>query len=56
MFQDFKIGSDSIGDLYLCAMESTDKPRGADGFWCVEETYQIFGDHIKTEETVSTAI
>ena len=56
MFQDFKNGIDMIGDLYLCAMESTDKPRGADGFWRVEETYQIFGDHIKKEETVPTAI
>ena len=51
MFQDFKNGTDMIGDLYLCAMESTDKPRGADGFWCVEETYQIFdADHINKEE------
>ena len=47
MFQDFASGSDSIGDLYLCNMESTDKPRGADGFWCVEETYKIFDDHIR---------
>ena len=41
MFQDFKHGSSSIGDLYLCAMESKDKPRGSDGFWYIEKAYKI---------------
>ena len=34
-----------IGDLYLFAMESTDKPRGSDGFWCVERIYHIFDEN-----------
>ena len=50
MFQDFKIGSDRIGDLYLCAMESTENPRGSDGFWCVEEIYHVF-DETKEQTT-----
>ena len=41
MLQDFKHGTDGLGDLYLCAMESSDKPRGSDGFWHVEETFSF---------------
>ena len=50
MYEDYKLGIDRIGELYLSSMESTDKPRGPDGFWCVEETFQIFEKTIKKDE------
>ena len=49
MFEDYKLGMGRIGELYLSSMESTDKPRGPDGFWCVEETFQIFDETIQKE-------
>ena len=41
LFKNEVFGNNEVGEILLCAMETSRKPRDSDGFWYIEDRYKI---------------
>ena len=41
LFKNEVFGNNEVGEILLCAMETSRKPRDSDGFWYIEDRYKV---------------